>query len=62
MTLGPLHQSHDGEYMCIAYMNSDESDITNETVTVDVISESLIVCASTFLSSYLMIPSSIYLH
>ena len=38
LTLGPLHQSHDGEYMCIA------SDTSNQTVTVDVISESLYTC------------------
>ena len=44
LTLGPLRQSHDGgEYVCIAYMNSDESDASNQTVTVDVISESLYV-------------------
>ena len=48
LTFSPLRQSHGGEYVCIAYMNFDESDITNETITVDVISESLYICLSIY--------------
>ena len=48
LTFSPLRQLHGGEYVCTAYMNSDESDITNETITVDVISESLYICLSIY--------------
>ena len=48
LTFNPLLQSHDGEYVCTAYMNFDESDITNETISVDVISESLYICLSIY--------------
>ena len=48
LTFSPLRQSHGGEYVCTAYMNSDESDITNETITIDVISESLYICLSIY--------------
>ena len=48
LTFNPLRQSHDGEYVCTAYMNFDESDIINETITVDVISESLYICLSIY--------------
>ena len=47
LTFNPLRQSHGGEYVCIA-MNFDESDITNETITVDVMSESLYICLSIY--------------
>ena len=48
LTFNPLRQSHEEEYVCFAFMNFDESDITNETITVDVISESLYICLSIY--------------
>ena len=48
LTFNPLLQSHEEEYMCTAYMNFDASDITNETITVDVISECLYICLSIY--------------
>ena len=48
LTFNPLRQSHGGEYVCITYMNFDASDIINETITVDVISESLYICLSIY--------------
>ena len=61
LTFVPLRQSHDGEYVCIAYMNFDESDITNETVNVDVISESLYHHLRVYLFPIYLHSSSIYL-
>ena len=60
LTFVPLHQSHGGVYVCIVYMNFDESDITNRTVTVDVISESLYHHLHVYLSPFIQ-SSSIYL-
>ena len=62
LTFNPLLQSHEEEYVCIA-MNFDESDITNETTTVDVISESLYICLlSTDLSSIYLSISPLFCH